>query len=154
MVLIIKEMQFSYHVVMHHLFRPLEKEFVLFNSCNISLGQTFKQGRYKCCLQVNLTIFPDHNMLIGSYTGYVRIDNLCLFKKITLDICTLVACVLLFRMNNTILITSSQHRCGSRKQHIWHCWRNSLSILTNVLFIDEFLTKSNAKLSFFRHHIF
>jgi hypothetical protein len=67
-------------------------------------------------------------------------------KKITLGICTLVACV--FRMNNTILTTSSKYHCGSRRQCICHCRRNSLSILTNVLFIGEFLAKSNAKLSF------
>jgi hypothetical protein len=81
MVLIIKEMQFSYHVVIQHLFRPLDKEFVVLNNCSISIGQIFKQGRYKCCLQVYLTIFPDREMLIGPYTRYVCIENLCLFKK-------------------------------------------------------------------------
>jgi hypothetical protein len=54
MVLIINEMQFSYHVVLQDLFRPLEKEFVVFNNCSISLGQTFKQGRYKYCLHAYL----------------------------------------------------------------------------------------------------
>jgi hypothetical protein len=75
MVLIIKEMQFSYHVVIQHLFRPLDKEFVVLDNRNISLGQTFKQGRYKCCLQVYLTIFLDCEMLIGPYTRYVCIEN-------------------------------------------------------------------------------
>jgi hypothetical protein len=141
MVLIIKEMQFSYHVVIQHLFRPLNKEFVVFKNRNISLGQTFKQGRYKYCLQMYLSIFPDHNMLIGPYIGYVHIENISLFKQITLCICTPVACVLLVRINNIILTTSSRYRCGSRRQRIYHCSRNSLSILTNVLFIGEFLTK-------------
>jgi hypothetical protein len=81
MVLIIKEMQFSYHVIIQHLFTPLDKEFVALNNCIISLGQTFKQGRYKYCLQVYLTIFSDHEMLIGPYTCYVHIENLCLLKK-------------------------------------------------------------------------
>jgi hypothetical protein len=141
-------MQLSYHVVSQHLFRPLDKKFVIFNNRNISLGQTFKQGIYKCYLQVYLTIFLDHDMLIGPYTGYVCIENLCLSTKIVLGICTPVACVLLFRMNNTILTTSSRYRCGSRMQHICRCRRNSLSIFTSVLFIGEFLAKSNAKLSF------
>jgi hypothetical protein len=81
MVLIIKEMQFSYYVIIQHLFRPLDKEFVVLNNCNISLGQTFKQGRYKYCLQVYLTIFLNCEMLIGPYTRYVHIDNLRLFQK-------------------------------------------------------------------------
>jgi hypothetical protein len=148
MILIIKEMQFSYHVIIQHLFRPLDKEFVIFNNCSISLGQMFKQGRYKCSLQVYLTIFSDHDILIGPYIGYVHIENLCLFKKIILHICTPVASVLLFRINNIILTTSSRYRSGSKRQRICRRNRNSLSILTNVLFIDEFLTKSNAKLSF------
>jgi hypothetical protein len=70
MVLIIKEMQFSYHVIIQHLFRPIEKEFVIFNNRSISLGETFKQGKYKCCLQVYFTIFLDHDMLIEPYTIY------------------------------------------------------------------------------------
>jgi hypothetical protein len=148
MVLTIKEMQFSYHVVIQHLFTPLDKEFVIFNNCNISLGQTFKQGRYKCCLQVYLTIFPDREMLIGPNTCYVCIENLCLFKKITLCIHGPVACVLLFRLKNIILTTSSRYCSSSKRQRICHCSRNSLSILTKVLFIGEFLTKSKAKLSF------
>jgi hypothetical protein len=69
-------------------------------------------------------------------------------KIITLDICTLVACVLLFRMSNTIPTTSFRYQCGFRRQHICRCKRNSLSILTNVSFIGEFLTKSNTKLTF------
>jgi hypothetical protein len=91
MVLIIKEMQFSYHVAIQHLFRPLNKElhlfrplnkeFVVLNNRSISLGQIFKQGRYKCCLQVYLTIFSDREMLIGPYICYVCIENLCLFQK-------------------------------------------------------------------------
>jgi hypothetical protein len=48
-------------------------------------------------------------MLIGPYTGYARIENLCLFKKVTLHICTPVACVLLFRINNIILTTSFRY---------------------------------------------
>jgi hypothetical protein len=63
-----KEMQLSYHVVRQHLFRPLDKKFVLFNCCSISIGQTLKQRRYKCCFHVYLTIFPDHDMLIGNIT--------------------------------------------------------------------------------------
>jgi hypothetical protein len=148
MVLIIKEMQFNYHVIIQHLFRPLGKEFVILNNRNIFLGQTFKQRRYKCCLQVYLTIFPNREMLIGPYTRYVCIENICLFQKITLRICTPVACMLLFRIKNIILTTSSRYRSGSKRQQICHCSRNSLPILTNVLFIGEFLTKSNAKLSF------
>jgi hypothetical protein len=144
-----KKIQLSYHVISQHLFRPLDKKFVVFNNRSISLGQNVKQGRYKCCLQVYLTIFLDHDMLIGHYTCYVCIENLCLTTKIVLGICTLVACVLLFRMNNTILTTSYRYRCGSRMQHIFHCKRNSLLIFTSVLFIGEFLTKSNAKLYFF-----
>jgi hypothetical protein len=140
-------MQFSYHVIIQDLFRPLEKEFVVFNNHIISLGQT-KQGRYKCCLHVYLTIFLDHDMLIRPYTCYVRMENLCLFKKTKLGICTPVACVLLFRMNKNILTTSSRYCCGSRRQRIWHCRRNTLSILTIVVFIGEFLAKSNVKLSF------
>jgi hypothetical protein len=89
-------MQFSYHVVIHHLFRPLNKEFVILNNCSISLGQTFKQRIYKCCLQVYLTIFSDCEMLIRLYTCYVCIENLCLFQKIALCMHTPVACVLLF----------------------------------------------------------
>jgi hypothetical protein len=54
-------------------------------------------------------------MLIGSYICHVRIENLYLSKKITLGICTSVACVLLIRMNNTILTISSQYRCGSKR---------------------------------------
>jgi hypothetical protein len=69
-------------------------------------------------------------------------------KKITLHICASVARVLLFRINNIILTTSSGYHCGSRRQWICRCSRYSLSILTNVLFIGEFLAKSNAKLSF------
>jgi hypothetical protein len=141
-------MQFSYYIIIQYLFRPLEKEFVILNNCNISLGQTFKQGRYKCCLQVYLTIFLDYDMLIGPYTCYIHIENLCLLKKTTLGICTMIAFVLLFRMNNTILTTSFRCRCGSRRQCILRCRRNSLSMLTNVVFIGEFLAKSNAKLSF------
>jgi hypothetical protein len=38
MVLIIKKMQFSYHVIIQHLFRPLDKEFVILNNRSISLG--------------------------------------------------------------------------------------------------------------------
>jgi hypothetical protein len=148
MVLIIKEMQFSYHVVIQHLFRPLDKEFVVLNNRNIPLGQTFKQGRYKYCLQVYLTIFPNRQMLIGPYTCYALIENLCLFQNITLRIHTPVACVLLFRIKNIILTTSSRYRSGSKRQRICRCSRNSLSILTNVLFISEFFAKSNAKLSF------
>jgi hypothetical protein len=98
MALIIKEMQFSYHVIIQHLFIPLDKEFVVLNNRNISLGQTFKQRRYKYCLQVYLTIFPDHKMLIGPYTHYVRIENICLLQKITLRIRTPVECVLLFKI--------------------------------------------------------
>jgi hypothetical protein len=97
-VLIIKEMQFSYHVIIQHLFRPLDKEFIILNNHNISLGQTFKQGRYKYYLQVYLTIFLGREMLIEPYTCYVHIENLCLFQKITLYIRTSVACVLLFRI--------------------------------------------------------
>jgi hypothetical protein len=82
------------------------------------------------------------------HTHYVCIENLCLFQKITLHICTPVACVLLFRIKNIILSTSSRYHSSSKRQQICHCSRNSLSILTNVLFIGEFLTKSNAKLSF------
>jgi hypothetical protein len=148
MVLIIKEMQFSYHVIIQHLVTPLDKEFGVVNNRSISLGQTFKQRRYKCCLQVYLTIFPDREMLIVPYTRYVRIEDLCLFQKITLLICTPVACVLSFRIKNIILTTSSRYHSGSKRQQIYHCNRNSLSILTKVLFIDEFLAKSNAKLSF------
>jgi hypothetical protein len=107
-------MQFSYHVIIQHLFRSLDKEFVIFNNRNISLGQTFKLGRYKCCLQVYLIIFPDHDILIGPYICYVHIENLRLFRKITSGICTPVACVLLFRMNNTIHTTSSRYHCDSR----------------------------------------
>jgi hypothetical protein len=139
-------MQLSYHVVSQHLFRPLDKKFVLFNSHSISIEQTFKQ-RYKCCLQMYLTIFPDHDMTIGPYTCYVRIENLCLSTKIVLGICTLVECVLLFIKNNTILTTSSKYRPGSSMQRICRCRRNSLLIFTSVLFIGEFLTKSNAKMS-------
>jgi hypothetical protein len=51
-------------------------------------------------------------------------------------------------MNNTIHTTSSKYRYGSRRHRICHCRRNALSILTNVLFIGEFLAKSNTKLSF------
>jgi hypothetical protein len=69
-------------------------------------------------------------------------------KKITLGICTPVACVLLFRMNNTILTTSFRYHCDSKRQYICRCRRNSLSIFTSVLFIGEFLTQYNAKLSF------
>jgi hypothetical protein len=141
-------MQLSYHVISQHLFRPLDEKFVVFTNRSISLGQIFKQERYKSYLQVYLTIFPDHDMLIGPYTSYVRIENLYLFKKITLGICTPVAFMLLFRMKNTILTTSSKYRCGSKRQHICRCRRNSLSIFTSVLFIDEFLVKSNAKLSY------
>jgi hypothetical protein len=141
-------MQFSYHVVIQLLFRPLDKEFVVLNNRNIFLGQTFKQGRYKCCFQVYLTILPNCEMLIGPYTRYVHIENLCLFQKITLPICTPVACVLLFKIKNIVLTTSSRYRFGSKRQWICHCSRSSLSILTNVLFIGEFLTKSNVKLSF------
>jgi hypothetical protein len=141
-------MQLSYHVVSQHLLRPLDKKFVLFNSCSMSIGQTFKQRRYKCCLQVYLTIFTDHDMLIGPYTCYVHIENLCLSTKIVLGICTPVECVLLFIKNNTILTTSSRYHSGSSMQCIYHCRRNSLSIFTSVLFICEFLVKSNAKMSF------
>jgi hypothetical protein len=42
MVLIIKQMELSYHVVIQNLFRPLDKEFVVLNTRNISLN---KQGR-------------------------------------------------------------------------------------------------------------
>jgi hypothetical protein len=147
-------MQLSYHAISQHLFRPLNKKAVIFNNCSISLRQTFKQGRYRCCLHVYLTIFLNHDMLIGPYTCFVCIENLCLSKKISLGICTPVACVMLFRMNNTILTTSSRYRCGSRRQRICHCRRNSLLIFTSVLLIDEFLAKSNAKLSFFKQHIF
>jgi hypothetical protein len=49
-------------------------------------------------------------------------------------------------MNKTIL--TSRYRCGSRRQRIWHCKRNSLSRLTNVVFNGEFLARSIAKLSF------
>jgi hypothetical protein len=87
-------------------------------------------------------------MLIGPYTCYVHIENLCLFKKMMLCICIPVACVLLFRIDIIILTTSFRYRCGSRRQRIYRCSRNSLSMLTNVLFIDEFLGKSNAKLLF------
>jgi hypothetical protein len=141
-------MQFSYHVIIQDLFRSLDKEFVVLNNRSISLGQTSKQGRYKCCLQVYLTIFPDCEMLIGPYTRYVRIENLCLFKKITLHIRTPVACVLLFRIKNIILTTSSRYHYDSKRQWICQCSRNSLSILTNVLFIGEFIANSDAKLSF------
>jgi hypothetical protein len=37
MVLIIKQMELSYHVVIQNLFRPLDKEFVVLNTRNISL---------------------------------------------------------------------------------------------------------------------
>jgi hypothetical protein len=131
------------------MFRPLHKKFVVFNNRNISLGQTFKQGGYKCYLHVYLTIFPDHDMLIVPYTGSVHIENICLSTKIVLGICTPVVCVLLFRMSNTILTTSSTYRYGSRMQRICCCSRNPLLIFTSVLFVGEFLTKSNAKLSFF-----
>jgi hypothetical protein len=93
MVLIIKEMQFSYHVVIQHLFRPLKKEFVIFDNRSISLGQTFRQYT-NIVSKVYLIIFPGHDMLIGPYTCYVHIENLCLLKKITLGICTPVARVL------------------------------------------------------------
>jgi hypothetical protein len=53
-------------------------------------------------------------MLIRPYTSYVRIEKLCFSTKIVLGICTPVACVLLFRMKNSILTTSSRYRCGSR----------------------------------------
>jgi hypothetical protein len=141
-------MQFSYHVIIQHLFRPLDKEFVILNNHNISLGQTFKQGRYKYYLQVYLTIFLGREMLIEPYTCYVHIENLCLFQKITLHIHTPVACVLLFRIKNIILTTSFRYLSDSKRQRICRSSRNSLSILTNVLFIGEFLAKSNAKLSF------
>jgi hypothetical protein len=87
-------------------------------------------------------------MLVGPYTCYVCIENLYLFTKIVLGICTPVECVL-FIKNNTILTTSSRYRSGSSMQHIYHCRRNSLSIFTNVLFIGEFLAKSNTKMSFY-----
>jgi hypothetical protein len=112
------------------------------------IGQTFKQRRYKYCLQVYLTIFPDNDMLIGPYTCNVHIENLCLSIKNVLGICTPVKCVLLFIKNNTILTTSFIYRSGSSMQHICCCRRNSLSIFTSVLFIGEFLPKSNAKISF------
>jgi hypothetical protein len=138
-------MQFSYHVIIQHMFRPLDNEFVILNNYNISLGQTFKQGRYTCCLHVYLTILPGCEMLIGPYTCYVHIENLCLFQKITLHICTSVACVLLFRIKNIILTTSFRYLLRE-----WICCssRNLLPIMINVLFIGEFLAKSNAKLSF------
>jgi hypothetical protein len=69
-------------------------------------------------------------------------------QKITLHIRRSVACVLLFRIKNIILTTSSRYHSGSKRQQIYLCSRYSLSILTKVLFIGEFLTKSNAKLSF------
>jgi hypothetical protein len=141
-------MQLIYHVVSQHLFRPLDKKFVLFKSRNISIGQTFKQRRYKCCLQVYLTIVPDHDMLIGPYTCYVRIENLCLSTKNVLGICTPVECVLLFTKNKPILTTSSRYRSGSSMQRICHCKRNSLPIFTSVFFIGEFLTKFNDNMSF------
>jgi hypothetical protein len=77
-------MQLSYHVISQHLFGPLDKKFVVFNNHIISLGQTFKQERYKCYLQVYLTIFLDHDMLIEPYTCYVCIEDLCLSQEITL----------------------------------------------------------------------
>jgi hypothetical protein len=69
-------------------------------------------------------------------------------KIIMLRIHTPVACVLLFRIKNIILTTYFRYRSGSKRQRICRCSRNSSSILTNVLFISEFLAKSNAKLSF------
>jgi hypothetical protein len=141
-------LKLKYHVVIQYLFAPLDKDFVVLNNRNISLGQTFKQERYKYYLQVYLGIILDREILIGPYTHYVCIENLCLFQKITLHICTPVACVLLFRIKNIILSTSSRYHSSSKRQQICHCSRNSLLILTNVLFIGEFLTKSNAKLSF------
>jgi hypothetical protein len=141
-------MQFSYHVIIQHLFRPLDKKFVILSNHNISLRQTFKQGRYKYCLQVYLTIISDCEMLIGPYTRYVRIEKLCLFQKIMLCISIPVACVLLFKIKSIVLTTSPRYHSGSKRQWICCCSRNSLSILTNVLFISELLAKSIAKLSF------
>jgi hypothetical protein len=97
----------------------------------------------KCTLPSSRTLICWLDLIHVMY-----VENLCLSTKIIWGICTPVECVLLFIKNNTILTTSSRYRSGSSMQHIYRCRRNSLSIFTSVLFVCEFLAKSNANMSF------